>query len=278
MIYQFRLVSRHLYYLDKRSSPFLLLDRTRWLMWTVLRWLESSVCAGCEISPKINSVIYTTGLWSEIGKLVSASLSLSLSLSGACVCDSASVNTTGDRLQGRVQSVTRRCNKTRASLRYYYPQWKISPPLFPAVVVVCDSTWFSDRRFCSSSRSRYVVNKKQRKKLRKGYAQETKQKWYLLSEWLGETATDARKAWKDDRVAAPDHHGPEWPTHHVTVLFSRITKSTGEFSMFRAYSLSTDFKSIIYRSSVCDSGRMTRLRRWWMYLRIGLSMTSIRAL
>lgn len=30
----------------------------------------------------------------------------------------------------------------------------------------------------------------------------------------------------DDRVAAPDYHGPERPTHHVTVLLPRIAKST----------------------------------------------------
>lgn len=53
-------------------------------------------------------------------------------------------------------------------------------------------------------------------------------------EWLCETAIDAT-VWKDDRVAVLDHHGPKWPTHHVTVLFSRIAKSTGESSHIRAY-------------------------------------------
>lgn len=41
---------------------------------------------------------------------------------------------------------------------------------------------------------------------------------------------NAADFWNDDRVAVPDHHGPERPTHHVTVLFPRIAKSTGERS------------------------------------------------
>lgn len=45
---------------------------------------------------------------------------------------------------------------------------------------------------------------------------------------MGETAAADVTARNDDRVAASEHHGPEWPTHHVTVLFSRIAKSTGE--------------------------------------------------
>lgn len=52
-----------------------------------------------------------------------------------------------------------------------------------------------------------------------------KQKCETTAKWLCQTVYGD---WNDDRVAVPDHHGPERPTHHVTVLLPKIAKSTGK--------------------------------------------------
>lgn len=165
----------------------------------------------------------------------------SLFLTSACVCDSASVYTSGDRLQNQVESGTRQCNKTGVSftVKNFSPFFFFFFTLFCHLVTCSGSPTGTiiSARFYLSRRVTWWKNKiKERRKKQK--CSDT------CFEWLGETATDAT-VWKDDRVAAPDHHGPEWPTQHVTVLFSRITKSTGESSSFRVNSffktLSTSF-------------------------------------
>lgn len=132
------------------------------------------------------------------------------------------------------ESGTGQCNKTGASfiVKNFLPSF-----FFFFCFAFSDFLWFSDRRrFYLSRRVTWWKNKiKKRRK-------ETKVIRYLFRVRLGETATDATTVWKDDRVAAPDHHGPEWPTQHVTVLFSRIAKSTGEPSS----SFRVQFNSELY--------------------------------